>query len=164
MAARRLIVVLVILLVISAIAAAIASNRQARFGASSTTTDTTSPGEARTPEPRGELVTAELRASPVKPPTVRAAVGDRLQLSVASERGRQVEIPPLGLIATAGSLSPAHFDLLLNEPGALPIVDATSEEVIGRIVVKPAGDASEAGGGGPGGKPREPAPPGRGQA
>lgn len=124
---------LVVLLGISIAAAAIAPDRGRRLIAvPESTTTTEAPAGSQN---SGGVVSAEIEASAEKPQTVRAAVGDRLVLSVGSPQAIQVEIPPLGLLADADELVPAQFDVLLHEPGMLPIVDAESEQVIGRIIV-----------------------------
>ncbi len=148
MAARRLIVVLVVLLAISIAAAAVAPDRAARFRPLPRP-QTTSPAPLH-PDPAGGVVTAAIQASVAKPPTVRAAAGDRLELSVGSERGLAVEIAPLGLFEDAATAAPARFDLLLREAGTLPITDADSGRIVGRIVVSEAEEAG-AGGGAQGG-------------
>lgn len=150
MAARRLIIVLVVLLAISIAAAAIAPDRATRFRPVPAP-QATSPGSPQ-PDPMGGVVTAEIQASATKPPTVRAAAGDRLELSVSSERGLAVEIAPLGLFEDAATAAPARFDLLLREAGTLPITDADSGRVVGRIVVSEAEEPG-AGGGAQGGGP-----------
>ncbi len=134
MAARRLIVVLVVLLAVSIAAAAIAPERSGRLAALQEKTST--PEAASRPPSSAGLVTAEIVASTEDPPTVRGAIGDRLALSVGSQRPREVEIPSLGLLDDAAEIAPARFDVLLREAGTLPIVDAASGSVIGRIVVE----------------------------
>lgn len=151
MAARRLIIVLVVLFAISIGAAAIAPQRDSPFtdDESSTTTTTTTtdePEDAGEPDPaEGGPLMAEIIASAEKPETARAGIGDQVQLNVAVEGGGQVEIPPLGLLDTAGPAAPATFDLLLREAGALPITDAETGDLIGRLLVEErAGEAAAA--------------------
>lgn len=139
MAARRLIIILVVLLAISIAAAAVAPERRSRLASLPEETSTTE--SAGRPLPSGSLVTSELEASPEEPQTIRAEIGDRLALSVASQRTREVEIPSLGLLEDAARGAPARFDLLLREPGTLPITDSESGSVIGRIVVEADGPA-----------------------
>ena len=155
MAARRLVVVLVLLLIASAVAAALAPNRRSALLPESTTTTTTA--AADDPDPTGEALTDRIEASTSRPETVAAFVGDQYEIDVGSKRGRTIAIEPLGLSEFAGPESPAHFDLLLREPGTIPITDAGSGAVVGRIVVsEPAGERAAGKGnpGKPGGRSR----------
>lgn len=136
MAARRLIIVLVVLFGVSIAAAAIApERRQLGGGEESSTTTTTEPDEESGDAPAEAIVEARIQASAAKPETVRGGVGDQLVLDVASVTTLQVEIEPLGLLLPAAEGAPARFDLLLREPGALPVTDALTDRVIGRVLV-----------------------------
>ena len=141
MAARRLIIVLVLLFAVSIAAAAIAPDRR-QLGSESESSTTTSmdPEEESVDAPPGGIVEARIRASAAKPETVRAGVGDQLALDVAAQTTLQVEIQPLGLLAAAAEGAPARFDLLLRAPGALPVTDALTDEVIGRVLVSEGGE------------------------
>ena len=164
MAARRLLIVLALLLVASVIAAALAPDRNRRGAGSDDTsaqetTETTTP-EAIPSEPGGTLgddFSDRIDASPKDPQTVEGFVGDQLALSVGSDLGRTITIAPLGLAEFAGPDAPAHFNLLLREPGTYPITAADDPAVIlGRLVVaEPAAakDEDKAGGGDPEGSP-----------
>jgi hypothetical protein len=55
------------------------------------------------------------------PPTVAAAVGDRVALEVESKETTSIEIPDLGLLETAAPGAPARFDLLMRDPGSYPV-------------------------------------------
>jgi hypothetical protein len=136
MAARRLIIVLVVLLAISVLAAALAPERRSgRFPGGESTSTTTA--EEEPAKPTGDLVEAELAASAEKPQTVRATVGERLSLSVSSRRPIEVGIEALGLIGNAAPTAPAVFDVLLREPGRLPVTDTTTGRIVGRLIVEP---------------------------
>ncbi|HET6831981.1 MAG TPA: hypothetical protein VFH44_11600 [Solirubrobacterales bacterium] len=144
MAARRLIIILVVLFVISIVAAMIAPDRRGtllgeRSEQSSTTSSTTSTTTSSTTTadrlPSGDAVTARIDAAAAKPESVAVTVGDRLDLAVRSDRARLVEIPAFGLTADAVPAAPATFDLLLREPGRLPVRDAETGALLGRIVV-----------------------------
>lgn len=148
MAARRLIIVLLLLFGVSVIAAAIAPDRQGGgglIGRSETTSTTTTTTEETTAvaeeEPEGgsgrsgESVTARIRVSHEDPETVRAFVGDQLQLYVSSTDVRVIEVPDFGATATAASNAPATFNLLLRDPGEFAIVDVDTGRVIGRLAV-----------------------------
>jgi hypothetical protein len=150
MAARRLIIILLVLFGISVVAASIAPDRKGGgiLGDSSTTSTTTSSASTSsttttaTPTPLpagGESLTARIDASVSAPQTVKAFVGDQLDLNVGSERSRSIEIPDFGVTETAAADAPASFNLLLREPGEIAIIDAASGDIIGRLVVsKPA--------------------------
>ena len=155
-AARRLIIVLVVLFAVSIAAAAIAPERRQLGGEDSSTTTTTQPEEESTDGPEGAIVEARIEASAAKPETVRVGVGDQLVLDVASGTTRQVAIEPLGLLGPAAEGAPARFDLLLREPGALPVTDALTDRVIGRVLVTEDAARPSAGKG-----PGDPHPPDR---
>lgn len=145
MAARRLIIVLLVLFGISVVAAMIAPDRKGGGvlggGSSSTTTSTTSTTTSPAPLPAsGEALTVRIDASTAAPETVKGFVGDQLELSVGSERGRQIEIPDFGVTDTAAPNAPASFNLLLREPGEIAIIDADTADIVGRLMVaEPAG-------------------------
>lgn len=132
MAARRLIVILVLLLGASVVAASLAPNRTGRLLPSSTTT-TTAP-EPRAPEPSGASVPVRIEASLDDPKTVEGFVGDQLAVTVDSETPRTIAIEALGLSGFAAPDAPARFDLLLSDPGTIPITDGQGE-VVGRLQV-----------------------------
>lgn len=136
MAARRLIVVLLVLFGISIVAAAIAPERRSPFATSEESTTTTTTATTPAPKPSGELVSTTIAADAADPETVRASPGDQLELSVTSPKPLQVEIPPYGLLEEASPDAPAVFNVLLREPGAVPLTDAEGGEVIGRILVE----------------------------
>lgn len=133
MAARRLIVVLVLLLAVSVAAAALAPERRGASTAAEeeagASTTQGSPGEDS-----GELVERGIVASAEDPETIRLAVGDHLQLSIASEEPLEIEIEALGVIGNTDPLAPAFFDVLMTEPVNAPITDTASGEVLGRVV------------------------------
>ncbi len=149
MAARRLIIVLLVLFAFSIAAAMIAPDRRGGLigGSSSssestTTTTSTTSTEATTtaPEPpAGEAIRERIDASARDPETVNAVVGDQLELVVASERARAIEIPAFGVTEAAAADAAANFNLLLRESGRLAILDADSGELLGRLDVREPG-------------------------
>lgn len=157
MAARRLIAVLVVLFAISIAAAAIAPDRR---GAPGTDDEATSATPTDPPATAGQgKVTATLMSDREDPGTVRAAVGEQVELTVTSRELTEVQIPDLGLSDVAVPAAPARFDLLLRDDSDLKLTDAEGT-LIGRLLVdgdEPAasGGASnppgKAGGEGPGG-------------
>jgi hypothetical protein len=142
MAARRLIIVLVVLFAISIVAAMIAPDRRGtllggRSEPSTTTTTTSSTTTAADPLPSGAAVSGRIDASAARPESVEARVGDQLELAVTSERARLVEVPAFGVIEDAVPEAPATFNLLLREAGSLPVRDAETDALLGRIEVAP---------------------------
>lgn len=141
MAARRLIIVLVALFAVSIVAAMIAPDRRGGLigGSTSTTerTTTTTTTTSTSPDrvPSGAALSARIEASAAKPETVAGDVGDQLELTVASRRAREIEIPAFGVTEDAAPAAPARFNLLLREPGRLPIIDADTGELLGRLDV-----------------------------
>jgi hypothetical protein len=154
MAARRLIIVLLVLFAFSIAAAMIAPERRGGLigGSSSssdstTTTTSTTSTEATTTTaelPDGRAIRERIDASTGDPETVKAVVGDQLELVVASERARAIEIPAFGVTETAAPDAPAGFNLLLRESGRLAILDADSGELLGRLDVREPAKRDEA--------------------
>jgi len=146
MAARRLIIVLLVLFAFSIAAAMIAPDRRGGLigGSSSssestTTTTSTTSTEATTNAaalPSGVAIRERIDASARDPETVKAVVGDQLELVVASERARAIEIPAFGVTEAAAPDAAANFNLLLRESGRLAILDADSGELLGRLDVR----------------------------
>jgi hypothetical protein len=138
MAARRLIIVLVVLFAISIGAALLAPDRRSSLlgsDRSSTTTTTTTTTTATRRLPQDEMIRERIDASAAKPESVDVMVGDQLELVVASNRARLVEIPAFGVTADAVPRAPASFNLLLREAGRVPVRDAETGALVGRIDV-----------------------------
>jgi hypothetical protein len=154
MAARRLIIVLLVLFAFSIAAAMIAPERRGGLiGGSSSSSDSTSTSTTSTEAtttaaelPAGEAIRERIDASEQDPATVKAFVGDQLELVVASERARAIEIPAFGVTETAAPDAPAGFNLLLRESGRLAILDADSGELLGRLDVREPAKRKEANG------------------
>ena len=134
MAARRLIIVLLVLFAVSIVAALIAPERRGPLLGDGSSTSTESTTTAVTP-PRGDSLTVRIDASTAEPESVEAFVGDQLELIVGSARAREIEIPSFGVTEDAVPRAPANFNLLLREAGRLPILDADSGELLGRLDV-----------------------------
>lgn len=156
MAARRLIIVLLVLFAFSIAAAMIAPERRGGLiGGSSSSSDSTTASTSTTSTeattttaelPAGEAIRERIDASAQDPATVKAFVGDQLELVVASERARAIEIPAFGVTETAAPDAPAGFNLLLRESGRLAILDADSGELLGRLDVREPARRNEANG------------------
>ena len=155
MAARRLIIVLLVLFAFSIAAAMIAPDRRGGLiggsssSSESTTTTSTTSTEATTTAaalPTGVAIRERIDASARDPETVKAVVGDQLELVVASERARAIEIPAFGVTEAAAPNAAANFNLLLRESGRLAILDADSGELLGRLDVREPGKRKETNG------------------
>jgi len=155
MAARRLIIVLLVLFAFSIAAAMIAPDRRGGLiggsssSSESTTTTSTTSTEATTNAaalPSGVAIRERIDASARDPETVKAVVGDQLELVVASERARAIEIPAFGVTEAAAPDAAANFNLLLRESGRLAILDADSGELLGRLDVREPGKRKETNG------------------
>ena len=135
---------LVVLLAVSIVAAAIAPDRRSdllRGGEETTEPEPAAAPEPPSPAPSGEVLTRTIVASPMSPETVDATLGDQLSLRVEVGDTTEVQIEPLGMIETASPDDPALFELLLREPGALPVTTTGDGKIIGRILVEKGGRA-----------------------
>jgi hypothetical protein len=128
-AARRLLILMLVLLGVSTVAAALVPVD--RESGDDTMTTSTSPAES----PTGELEERSIDANAEEPKTVRAQVGDQLQLRVKSRRADEVEIPALDELEDVDPDAPARFDLLLFDKGHFPVRLVERERKIGEIVV-----------------------------
>jgi hypothetical protein len=101
------------------------------------TTPRAAPGEETTDV--ADSAPVELNAAEDK--SVRIEAGRSTTLEVAVVEPGQVDIPDLGLTATADSLTPARFDLLVNSPGRYAIEFTPSKgnesRGAGTLVVSP---------------------------
>jgi hypothetical protein len=130
-AARRLLILMLVLLGVSTVAAALVPV-DPDAGEDSTSTSTTTATRAAT----GKLVPASIDAGKRNAQTVRAHVGDQLQLRVESpRRADEVEIPALDEIDDVDPDAPAHFDLLLFDKGRFPVRLVDADRQIGAIEV-----------------------------
>ena len=82
---------------------------------------TADPGSSATSAPEAS-VTFRAPVAKRRPPTRRVAPGSHLTVVVAARRPGQVEIPRLGLTATATASAPARFDLLAPDAGRSAVV------------------------------------------
>ena len=75
--------------------------------------------------------------------TMRLRAGDAATVEVAVEEPGSVEIPGMGLSATADPVTPARFDVLASRPGRYELLftpaGANPSEPAGRLVVTSAG-------------------------
>ena len=143
MAARRLIVLMLVLLFASSLVVALSPVRPPDEGGTSTSTESTT----TTTDPAAKagdagLVRATISATAKRPATVRAGTGDQLQLRVEGRRTATVVIPRLGASDGLTPFFPAHFDLLLAEPGSYRVELLESRDAIGTIRVREPGGAS----------------------
>jgi len=141
-AARRLIAILLVLLFLSSLAAALAPVQEATRTDSSSESSTTSTADAPTlPEgealEEGRLVTQSVDASGGRPDVVRARAGDRLELTVTSQRPGTIELEGLGSAEDVGPQQPAFFDVFLRDDGSFPVRFIDTGVKIARIEVSP---------------------------
>ena len=75
--------------------------------------------------------------------SVKLGAGEAATLEVSVDEAGAVEIPGLGLSASADALTPARFDLLANQPGRYELLftpaAGDSTEPAGTLVVTSAG-------------------------
>jgi hypothetical protein len=138
MTARRLITVMIVLLVLSSIAAALVPVERAARDESSTSTSTST-----TTEPAGKAVQRTVDVARQKPTKIHLALGDRLELTVRSQRSAQIEIPDYGELEDTDRYLPAHFDLLPFEAGESAVLlrrEDGSGRTVARIIVKTRGE------------------------
>ena len=98
-----------------------------------------------TPEPTPTLsaperttVKVDIAASPKRPRTIPAHVGDHLLLTVESDGIDTVTIPALDETRPVSSTTPAQFDTLLSQSGRFDIRMQDANKVVGVLDVKPA--------------------------
>jgi hypothetical protein len=122
---RRILWFVAGLLALAVIAAAVIP----RDDAADKTTPTTS-------APERTRVKADIGASPVRARTIRARVGDHLELTVESDRIDQVEIPGLDQIRPVDPTTPAQFDTLLDHSGRFEVRMQQGRQVVAIVDVK----------------------------
>jgi hypothetical protein len=101
------------------------------------------PGPATaSPRPAPHLPTA-LSFDAAENETMRLRAGDAATVSVSVEEAGSVEIPGMGLSATADPVTPARFDVLASRPGRYDLLftpaGGNPSEPAGRLVVTSAG-------------------------
>ncbi len=156
MAARRLLIVMLILLGVSTVAAALAPTRSQQSGdtTAATTVPVVPPPSAPPGAGRAKLLKVETDADSRSLTLVPGCsisrrveclrAGDELILQIRSKRPDQVEIVGLGEVAAVSRYAPAHFDLLLDQPGAYNVRLVDTKRVIARLVVSPAAQPGRA--------------------
>jgi hypothetical protein len=120
---RRALLLFAIVLGVAAIASAIARtpDRERDRAAQSTTTTRDPSNTAAEPAPESPgPSTIEFRPG-ARPQTRELEVGQPATVLVAVETPAQVDIPSLGLTQPAEPLTPAVFELLVDEAGSHPI-------------------------------------------
>ncbi len=133
MAARRLVVVMLVLLFVSSLAAALAPVQPT---SEEPAPDPVVPAPI-TPIPQaGTLVEATVAADAEEAPTISVSVGDQLRLGVSGRRPGTVELVGLGPVEDFDRFAPAHFDVLLTEPGTYPVRLLGEGRVIATIEAK----------------------------
>jgi hypothetical protein len=88
------------------------------------------------PPPERTTVKVDIGASPAKPRTIPAHVGDHLLLTVESDRIDTVTIPGLDLVSPVSATTPAQFDTLIARPGRFEVRMQDANQVVGVLDVK----------------------------
>ncbi len=134
--ARRLLIVLLVLFGISILATALAPQRSDDEKTPSQTATATgaAPPPADTDPPVAVTINADRKSLDVVP----LKVGQHLELDVASKTVGTVEIPAFGLVQAVDPSTPAHFDLLLEQPGEFAVKLVEEKRLAGRLDVSPA--------------------------
>ncbi len=145
MAARRLIAILLVLLFLSSLAAALAPVQRTEKSVSTTTSSESSTTDAENPDPATlpgaaagnmpRLIEQQVDTSREQAPTIRARVGDQLQLRVTSRTPGTVELAGIGATEDIGAAQPAFFDVILRNAGTYRVRFLDTGREIARIEV-----------------------------
>ncbi len=139
---RRALLLFAIVLGLAALASTISRPESTDDEAPPATTEATAPPTVAPGAGAGEP--AEVSFDAAEPRVRKLEAGRAATLRVAVDAPGSVEIPQLGLSAAAEPLTPAHFDVLLSQPGRyqLRFVPAAGDEgrPAGTLVVR-AGEA-----------------------
>jgi hypothetical protein len=126
-----------IVLGMAALAASLSRPVDERTDGTATTATEREPATAA-PQPASELA-PPLALDSTERRAVRMRAGEAATLEVSVEEAGTVEIPDLGLSASAGEVTPARFDLLPGQPGTYPVLfrpaAGDQAEPAGRLVV-----------------------------
>ena len=138
MLARRLLLLVAVLLVVGALASAVAprdTTKKDQGPASSVATET-----APAPAPgAGTTVTAELTGGTGgRTKTVRARVGDLIDLTVAAPGPDTVTIEGYDQIQPADPDSPARFSFFADQQGNFDVTLQQAGTLAGRLEIEPA--------------------------
>ena len=133
------IVIVIILLVISTAVAVIAPQPASRDEDRANPGNTVPAAATEDPGWRDEQDVLEVNvdldsSGSGNPRHIEIKPGDHVRLRVAGPTGQQISIPDLGLIDTASRTAPAHFDLLLNQPGRYEIRSSIAREPVAIII------------------------------
>jgi hypothetical protein len=132
---RRALLLFAIVLGLAAIASSIARQPDDDAGTTADTTTAPEPAQPPAPAPRADDPGATGVATPPTqseeltirfsergaPQARRLEAGRAATVLVEVEASGQVYVPSLGLTAAAEPLTPARFDVLLDEPGTHPL-------------------------------------------
>jgi hypothetical protein len=124
MLARRLLLLAAVLMLLTVLAAGLAPEP-----------DTELPPPARTTA-EVETVEATMDAGATDQ-SVRARVGDLIQLEVDGDVLDQVEIEQLDRIDAIEPLTPARFEVIAEQAGVFPVRLIEADRRIGRLDIKP---------------------------
>lgn len=135
MAARRLVIIMLVLLGVSSLAAVLVGNRPLNTTDSTTTTPPPEPAAPAGRAVDGRLLSLKVEVDDDRIQVVPVKAGDQLELTVASRKADQLEIPALGLLEPVALGSPARFDLLIEAPGSYGMRLVRADRLVLRIEV-----------------------------
>jgi hypothetical protein len=95
----------------------------------------TPPASPGPPAAGATAVTATIQANEAAPQTVRAHVGQLVELSVGAPAPDSVAIPAFDLYSAADPATPASFSLVPDHAGRFTIQLASSGQVVGVLAV-----------------------------
>ena len=138
---RRALLLFAIVLGMAALAASLSQPVERREGTRQDEPRETGPATA-SPAP-APSAPSPLSLDASERDSVRLGAGEAATLEVSVDEAGTVEIPGLGLSASADAVTPARFDLLANEPGRYELLftpaAGDSTEPAGTLVVTSAG-------------------------
>jgi hypothetical protein len=135
---RRALLLFAIVLGMAALAASL-SRPVERRGDGRTSTTARDPGPPTATAKQASELAPPLSLEAGRHQAVRMRAGDAATLEVAVDQAGMVDIPELGLSATADSVTPARFDLFAARPGTYRVhftpAEGDQPEPAGRLVV-----------------------------
>ena len=139
---RRALLLFAIVLGMAALVASLSQPVEERRADSSQREPRKSRPPTASPTPAPDLPQA-LSFEAADDETMRLRAGDAATVEVAVEEPGSVEIPGMGLSATADPVTPARFDVLASRPGRYQLLftpaGGNPSEPAGRLVVTSAG-------------------------
>jgi hypothetical protein len=136
MLARRLLLLVAVLLVVGAFASAVAPRDTNNKDRATTPTVAPVAGGALPQQGAGTTITETLPGPTTgKTKTVRAQVGDLIDLTVQAPGPDTVTIAGYDEIQTADPANPAHFSFFADEPGTFVVTLQDAGTVVGQLEI-----------------------------